>query len=964
MHTHVRGSLWNRWDLHFHTPASYDYLDGSVTNQQIVDCLIAKGIRLVAVTDHHRIDVARIKELQKLGANRLTVLPGIEFRSELGGSQSVHFIGIFSETADVADLWTKLAGKLEITEAEVARRGDEKIYCPFVNTAKIVRELGGVVTVHAGTKSNTIEGLKNSDYIKQIVKKDLVKNCIDIYEVGAITDTEAYLKIVFPQLDRPLPLVLCSDNHKISDYPAKPALWVRADPTFRGLLMVLREPASRIFLGDRPPEQVRVEQNPTKYIRSISFQRGADTPAGEKWFSGAVEFNPGLVAIVGNKGSGKSALADMLGLLGASKNADSFSFLSKGRFRHPVIGFAQHFTATLKWESDDQLSRTLLVPAGPEEVERLKYLPQDHVETVCTELAGAGKHGFEQELKAVIFSHVPDASRLGQVTLDDLVRFQTGEKQKRIDSLLKQLREFSRNRALLETQADPGTKREIEEKIKRRELEIEAHDKTKPVEKLDPTKAAGSPPPDAALLSDLAAAEAVKKQVDTAVTNTIEKLSVAERRSAVAKRLLEKLGNFEKEFQVFAGSLSADATELGLKAADLAALTVNKTPPETIRDETAAAVGAAKLLLDPANPAGLPKQLAAAQAKLTEVQGKLDAPNRAYQTYLTELAEWQEKRSKLEGTEVEPEALKGLNASLSALAGLPDRIGAARADQLRLVHEILAEKLAQAEVYRTLYQPVQQFIDSHQLARNKLRLEFRAELTNEDFEDRLLGMLAQNRRGTFMGADEGRAKIEGWTEATNWADPISVAAFLDAIDGALHEDQREKPPQPVQLRDQLLRGKKVEEAFDLLYGLEYIQPRYILRWEGKDLAMLSPGERGTLLLVFYLLIDKGDMPLLIDQPEGNLDNHTVAKILVDCIREARKRRQVFIVTHNPNLAVVCDADQVIHANMDKMDGNAVTYTSGSLENPVISKHVTDVLEGTRWAFGVRSDKYDVGNDAL
>jgi ABC-type nitrate/sulfonate/bicarbonate transport system ATPase subunit len=181
------------------------------------------------------------------------------------------------------------------------------------------------------------------------------------------------------------------------------------------------------------------------------------------------------------------------------------------------------------------------------------------------------------------------------------------------------------------------------------------------------------------------------------------------------------------------------------------------------------------------------------------------------------------------------------------------------------------------------------------------------------------------------------------------------------MDQALHTDQRENPPTLVQLRDQLLRGKKPEELFDLLYGLEYIEPRYILRWEGKDISMLSPGERGTLLLVFYLLIDKGDTSLVIDQPEGNLDNHTVAKVLVDCIREARKRRQVVIVTHNPNIAVVCDADQIIHASMDKANSNAVTYTSGALENPAISKYVTDVLEGTRWAFGVRGAKYEVGD---
>ena len=104
------------------------------------------------------------------------------------------------------------------------------------------------------------------------------------------------------------------------------------------------------------------------------------------------------------------------------------------------------------------------------------------------------------------------------------------------------------------------------------------------------------------------------------------------------------------------------------------------------------------------------------------------------------------------------------------------------------------------------------------------------------------------------------------------------------------------------------------------------------------------------------------MPLIIDQPEGNLDNYTIAKVLVDCIRAARETRQVFIVTHNPNLAVVCDADQVIYASMDKTGGNTVSYIMGSLENPKISEHVTDVLEGTRPAFRVRDGKYIAAQD--
>jgi hypothetical protein len=346
------------------------------------------------------------------------------------------------------------------------------------------------------------------------------------------------------------------------------------------------------------------------------------------------------------------------------------------------------------------------------------------------------------------------------------------------------------------------------------------------------------------------------------------------------------------------------------------------------------------------------------EGKITELQSKLDAPNRAYKSYLTALAEWQTKRNSIEGTEQDPESLNGLKSKLAALDQLPTKIAEVRENQTNLALQIHSEKLAQATVYRNLYGPVQNFINSHPLAKDKLKLEFRAELTEEDFAGRFLGLLALNRKGSFMGVDEGRARVESLLLTVNWEDPESVRKFLAAIDTALHEDQRTEQPGSVQLKDQL-KGKKPEEMFDLVYGLEYIRPRYILRWEGKALSMLSPGERGTLLLVFYLLIEKGDMPLIIDQPEGNLDNHTVAKVLVECIKQARKHRQVFIVTHNPNLAVVCDADQVIHASMDKTNGNAITYTTGALENPAMSQYITDVLEGTRWAFSVRDAKYRV-----
>ena len=69
---------------------------------------------------------------------------------------------------------------------------------------------------------------------------------------------------------------------------------------------------------------------------------------------------------------------------------------------------------------------------------------------------------------------------------------------------------------------------------------------------------------------------------------------------------------------------------------------------------------------------------------------------------------------------------------------------------------------------------------------------------------------------------------------------------------------------------------------------------------GAPEEQLSPGERGNLLLIFYLLVDQNDIPLVIDQPEENLDNQTVFKTLVPSIKDAKKRRvEVFFAFFAP-----------------------------------------------------------------
>jgi len=159
------------------------------------------------------------------------------------------------------------------------------------------------------------------------------------------------------------------------------------------------------------------------------------------------------------------------------------------------------------------------------------------------------------------------------------------------------------------------------------------------------------------------------------------------------------------------------------------------------------------------------------------------------------------------------------------------------------------------------------------------------------------------------------------------------------------------------LRKDKGRERTASEVYDLLFGLSYLEPRYSLLFQGAEIAQLSPGQRGALLLIFYLLVDKGRRPIVLDQPEENLDNETVYNLLVPVLTEAKKKRQIIMVTHNPNLAVVCDAEQVIYSSFDRKKGFKISYLSGSIENPELNAHVVNVLEGTKPAFDNRRIKY-------
>ncbi|MEO3402393.1 TrlF family AAA-like ATPase [Mucilaginibacter sp. CAU 1740] len=171
------------------------------------------------------------------------------------------------------------------------------------------------------------------------------------------------------------------------------------------------------------------------------------------------------------------------------------------------------------------------------------------------------------------------------------------------------------------------------------------------------------------------------------------------------------------------------------------------------------------------------------------------------------------------------------------------------------------------------------------------------------------------------------------------------------------------------------RGGDVQTVSKKLFQ-DYFIIRYELSQNEESILKMSPGKKGMILLFLILHLSNAEYPILVDQPEDNLDNRTVYKELKEFIKEKKITRQIIIVTHNANLIVPTDAENIIIANQKGQDNSKdneiyqFEYVTGSLENSFtnaeaigilnqmgIKEHVCDILEGGEDAFKERELKY-------
>lgn len=1005
-----RGSEWSKWDLHIHTPCSIVQGYGGNTetawDKYIADLeKLPPEFKAIGINDYIFLDGYR-KVLQYKAAGRLKnidlILPVIELRldkfASLGADdpwKKVNFHIIFSDIlgADVIErnFLNAIQHKLKFDVDGSEEDYNEIItHDTLIQLGKKVKEKSSRPINDSDLKTGFNSLTFNFEVIFQKLEattfKDKFLTAIGKGEwdtmrwdaspgtkrtvinkanfvLTALEKADTYEKQKQKLTDQNVndKLIDCSDAHHFSDSTDKDRIgncftWLKANTTFEGLKQVANE-STRIFIGDIPPLMKRVSEKPTRYIKKLSFQKTTSSRLEEIWFDNVeVEINSGLVAIIGNKGNGKSALTDCIGLVGNTPNHKDFSFLGKTKFRSPRPNRSESFNAYLTWETDVADEQNLAIDPHPTSIEKVKYIPQGFLEKLCNE----NHENFEDELRNVIFTHIPDAERYGKYNLVELAKFRTDTIQNQIDQLQIDMKEVNEIIVAFERKEADSYLSQLKSSLEQKNKDLEAHKQIKPAIKEIPTD-----PKIIEQNKDVSSQiEAKRKQqveLETNIENNIAKQKGINLSIAALEKVLGSLTLLDIQYQKIRGEIAPTLVANEINIDEVIKIEIKRDKIASKITGLKADISAVNISLDGTVEESLPKKLIVIKEELRILQSTLDEPSKQYQKYLNDLAEWTATEKSITGEADEFATLKYYEVEINYVeTKLQSDILEAVLLRTELLKKLFAKKNEILNIFKTFYKPITDFIESYGgvLDQYEIKLDIENKLTA--FEDKFFAPLSAGAKGSFLGITEGRDRLTYILNQHEWITEEGIISLLQEIVDNLKHDTREGANSAKREIDkQLKAGFSVEELYGFLFGLDYLEPTYKLKLNNKNISELSPGERGALLLIFYLALDQNDIPLVIDQPEENLDNQSVFKLLAQFIKKAKNKRQIIIVTHNPNLAVVCDADQIIHVKIEKHNKNKVIVNSGALENPTINKAVVDILEGTYEAFDTRDTTYKV-----
>lgn len=1005
-----RWSEWRKWDLHVHTPSSIINGYGGDTVEawkQYINELenLPKEYSVLWINDYFFLDgYKRLLEEKKKGRlkNIDLLLPVIEFRIDKFAGidfkklKRINLHVIFSNEVDVSIIESQFLNPLQASYTLDKDWKKREMNITKETLCELGKEIKKTIPVQKldNYSSDLEEWFNNLNISDKEINKALKKSCFQGKYLIAIGKTEwdalswsdnsiATKKtiindadIIFTASSSPETfknakeklhqqhvkdlLLDCSDAHYFSSSPEKDRIgnsytWIKADPTFEGLKQITYEP-ERIFIGNDNPLSQRERIASWKFIDKIIINKASGSQ--EKWRFNNTEiiFNKELVVIIWNKGSGKSAISDTLGLLWnsslgitASQRDDNFSFLTKDKFLKKSLW--KEFEGNIFWWDWNNVIKNLFDTIDPTKVEKVKYLPQCYFENICNDIE---KKKFENELNSVIFNNLDISSKLWKSTFEELITFQSDQIGASIVWIKEEIKKINEQIIELEQKATPEYKKWVENHLQEKNNELKNLKKPNRVNQPSKTIANKN-------IRISKKIEKITKDLQD-INEKIERKNIEKSRLELQKLEIDKFIYHYNEEKKVIEDINTKAKALGeIHNINLYPLIVTHEEKisklQKAKDKINIKIKAMNIVLNKNyniwenDNTNLFYKQSILIEELNKLKNNLDKQEKEWQDYQENYRKWEQTQKEIIGDKDISntilwyrEILKFLNNDINK------EIKQKREERLDKVLEIYKKKKEIISIYKNLSMPIEKIIKDYENYFNEYNYNISVEVwfKLQNFKDTFLEFIDKSRIGEFSSLEGAVQKIDNILEndinTEQWFKTIlvNIISSLEKDDKFIHNQ---------------VKKWKTKDFYDYIFSLEYLKPEYQLKLDDKLLEQLSPWEKGSLLLLFYLMLDTEDIPLIIDQPEDNLDNETVSTMLVPFIKTAKKKRQIIMVTHNPNLAVVADSEQVIFVKIDKQNNNTFEVQSWSIENDIINREIVKILEWTKRAFDKRKLRY-------
>lgn len=959
-----RGSEWHRWDPHVHTP------DSALANQfsnwsDYIDALeeVGHNVSALGITDYCTIDGYK-KVLEYRLQGRLQdfdfIFPNIEFRisPDINGKGiNIHIL------VDPKD-------QLHIEEIERALRDlkfrydSESYACEYNDLIRLAQAHDPTIQNnqkafrqgvnlfkpsfddfrrwyedHGWLKSNSLIVLaNNSNDGASGLSKDAGFSAVrnEMYRFSHLIfsatpkDREYFLgegsdsqETVIKDKGSLKACIHGSDAHKESKLfnpPLQRYCWIKANPTFEGLRQLLHEPKDRVYIGPTPPQPI----NSNYIIESVEFI------GGEHWFaSQKIHFNSGLVGIIGEKGTGKTALAEVIAYAAGAHISTS----SKSSFMQKAKRFIGGIQIKLNW-ANNRTSKVYLDGKNLDKIPEVRYLSQDFVEELCSEdITG---ESLIKHIEEVVFSYIDETERLDASSFEDFRRLKTENLTERKNDIKSKVSSLNREIYNLEEQIAERSEKELQ-------LERNAEN----------IRAITSQLLDMGSTVNTEIAQEVERITNLLQekTDELSKVNLDLNRLSVAKgKTQEFVSLIESQFN----ELKALLEEIGFSAEEIRSFRpVMSDDRESSFDRiTMDLEKKAKKLRGDLNDSSddHEESIVALQMKLSNFRKELATDQKQRERHI----QLQEQKTKLESDNQRLE--REINRIDYQLSNSLNQKCEDRWKAYLSYFDILSEE---AQILQNLYLPLEKIIEDDPTGdKAGFELNVQQVVDHEAWLENGLTLFDERHKIPINNQDIVRdlyaSLFDHWSER----DKSGIREGLEGLMQKISDS-----PQGI---DSLIVSRvNREHVYQWLFSTDHVRLQYGLRYRSSDLAVLSPGTRGIVLLVLYLAMDRNDSrPLIIDQPEGNLDSASIYDSLVPFLRRAKQFRQVILVTHNPNLVVTTDADQVIVSTAERLEGKPhpkITYKCGALEEvgtvDAIRNQTVRLLEGGSEPFKMRESRY-------